>query len=195
MTERLDIMNSMLAVNGEAPVSSPDSNDPSAIQANNLLKRVDRRVQSRGWYFNKEDITLSPNLAGEVIVPQNALSVDPVNTTSQYVKRGTKLYDRKNNTFVISESVKCTVILLLEIDELPETAAAFIEAKAVREHYRNEDGDAQKVRDLRTDEAEAYAFLNREHLANEDVNIRRSRLGLKLLKETRGSTTHIDTGA
>lgn len=196
MTTRLDILNSMLAVNSEAPVSSTGSNDPSAIQANNLLSRIDRKVQARGWYFNTEDMTLSPNLTGEVICPANALSVDPVDTRSQYVKRGTRLYDRENNTYVIDADVKCTVILLLDIEDLPELAASYIETKAMKEHYRNEDGDAQKVRDLKEDEAEAYAFLQREQLANEDVNIRRSQLGLKLLQNTRGSsTTYVDRGA
>lgn len=194
MTERLDIINSMLAVNGEAPVSDPGSNDPAAIQASNLLTRVDRKVQSRGWYFNTENFTLSPNTDGEVVVPQNALSVDPVDTTSQYVKRGTRLYDRKNNTYNIGEDVKCKVILLLDISEIPEPAASYIEAKAVREHYRNEDGDTQKVRDLRTDESEAYAFLQRDHLANEDINIRRSRLGLELLAETHGHYSPVIRG-
>lgn len=196
MITRLEIINAMLAVNGEAPVSSVTSTDPAAIQAGNLLTRVDRKVQARGWFFNKEDMTLSPNLAGEVICPANALSVDPVDTRSQYVKRGTRLYDRENNTYTISTDVICTVVLLLDIDELPESAASYIEAKATREHYRNEDGDIQTVRDLKDDEAEAYAFLQREQLANEDVNIRRSPLGLKLLANTRGSsTTYVDRGA
>lgn len=195
MTTRLEIINAMLGVNGESPVSDADSNDPAAIQASNALTRIDRKVQSRGWYFNKEDILLSPNLAGEVVLPQNTLTADPVDSNSQYVKRGTKLYDRVNNTRVIGKTVNCTVILQLDIDELPETAAAYIMDKAVKEYYEDDDGDEAKARRLETRESESYAFLQREQLANEDVNIRRSPLGLKLLKETRGQVTYVDTGA
>jgi len=196
MTTRLEIINSMLAVNGEAPVSSTNSTDPAAIQASNLLNRIDTRVQSRGWYFNREDITLSPNLTGEVVLPQNTLSADPVDSQSQYVKRGSRLYDRGNNTYIISKDVRCTVVLQLDIEDLPEAASAFIEAKAVREYYRNEDGDAGTVRDLREDENESFAYLQRDNLANEDVNIRQSPMGLQLLRHTRGSNNDfIDRGA
>lgn len=196
MTTRLEIINAMLGVNGESPVSDADSTDPAAIQASNVLSRVDRKVQSRGWWFNKEDMTLSPNLTGEVILPQNTLSADPTDTKSQYVKRGTRLYDRENNTYNINKDVKCTVVLQLDIDDLPETAAQYISDKAVKEHYRNDDGDIPKVKELKEDEAESYAYLQREHLANEDVNIRRSQLGLRLLQNTHGaSTTYVDRGA
>lgn len=196
MTTRLDIINAMLGVNGESPVSSADSNDPAAIQASNALTRVDKKVQARGWYFNKEDITLSPNLTGEVILPQNTLSADPVDTRSQYVKRGTRLYDRENNTYNIDADVECTLVLQLEIDELPEAAAAYIMDKAVKEYYEDDDGDDSKAKKLQNRESESFAYLQREQLANEDVNIRRSQLGLRLLKETRGATTtYVDRGA
>lgn len=196
MTTRLEILNAMLGVNGEAPVTSVTSNDPSAIQANNALTRIDRKVQSRGWYFNKEDILLSPNLAGQIVLPQNTLAADPVDPRSTYVKRGTVLYDRKLNTTVIDQDVNCTLILQLDIEELPETAAAYIMDKAVKEYYTDDDGDEQKIRHLERREAESYAFLQREQLANEDVNIRQSQLGLKLLKNTRGaSSTYVDRGA
>ncbi len=184
MTTRLEIINAMLAVNGETPVSSADSNDPSAIQANNVLKRVDKRIQSRGWYFNEETFTLSPEVGtGEVIVPQNTLSVDPIDPRSSYIKRGKRLYDRSNNTYNIGQAVQVQVVLQLDIDELPEMAAAYIEAKAVKEHYTDDDGDMDKVRELKERESEAFAYLQRENLANEDVSINTSPMGSRLLRE------------
>jgi hypothetical protein len=194
MTTRLEILNAMLAVNGESPVSTADSNDPAAIQAGNKLKVIDKKIQSRGWYFNKEDILLSPDLAGKVVLPQNTLAADPVDPGSPYIKRGTGLYDRKNNTTNIGRDVLCTVVLQLKIDELPEVAAAYIMDKAVKEYYTDDDGDAQKANDLKEREGESYAYLHREQLANEDVNIRRSQLGSKLLRNTR-SSNYIDPGA
>lgn len=195
MTTRLDIINAMLASNGEAPVSSHDSIDPSAIQASNALNRVDRKVQARGWYFNRETIELSPNLIGEVVLPQNTLSADPVDTSSQYIKRGSSLYDRYNNTRNIGETVKCILVLQLDIEDLPELAASYIEAKAVKEYYEDDDGDESKARRLDNRESEAYAFLQRENLAAEDVNIRNTQLGSRLLRETRRGITYIDRGA
>ena len=196
MTTRLDIINAMLGVNGETPVDSVGSNNPAAIQANNALNRIDKKVQARGWWFNKEDIVLSPSEStGAITLPSNTLSADPVDTKSQYVQRGTTLYDKKNNTSVISTTVNTTLVLQLAIEELPEVAASYIMDKAVKEYYIDDDGDEQKINRLDRRESESFAYLQREHLANVDTNIRRSPLGAQLLKETHGNTTYIDTGA
>lgn len=195
-TSRLDIINAMLAVNGESPVTSADSTDPAAVQASNALTRVDKKVQARGWWFNEEDILLSPSSStGQIVLPSNTLSADPVDSRSLYIQRGTRLYDKKNNTYSISEPVNTSLILLLDIDELPEIAAAYINDKAVKEYYTDDDGDEQKIRNLERRESESFAYLQREHLANSDVNIRRSRIGLALLKETHSRASYIDTGA
>ena len=196
MTTKLEIMNAMLAVNGEAAVSSATSTDPSAIQASNALDRIDKKVQSRGWWFNKENILLSPSVStGEVILPANTLSADPVDSNSAYVKRGSTLYDTTNNTTQIEEAVNTTLVLQLPIEDLPETAAAYIMDKAVKEYYEDDDGDEQKAKRLEKREAESFAYLQREQLANADVNIRCSTLGLQLLKETHSNRPRIDTGA
>lgn len=196
MTTRLEILNAMLAVNGETPVSSTDSTDPAAIQANNVLTNIDRKVQLRGWWFNKEVMVLNDNVDGEVILPQNTLSVDPVDTRSAYVRRGTRLYDKKNNTFVISDTVKVEVVVQLDISDMPESASMYLMDKAVKEYYIDDDGDETKVRRLSEREAESYAYLQREHLANSDTNIRNSTLGLKLLHNTtQGKGVDIDRGA
>lgn len=194
MTNRLDIVNAMLAVNGEAPVDST-STDPAAIQADNALERINKKVQSRGWWFNKEDMKLSPNLAGEVILPQNTLSADPVDSRSAYVKRGTKLYDRKYNTANIGKDVLCTIVLQIDIEELPELAAMYIMDKAVKEYYEDDDGDESKARRLERRETESYAYLQRAELANQDTNIRNSTLGVRLLQESwHSGRIYIDRG-
>lgn len=185
MTSRLDIINSMLAVNGEAPVSSADSTDPSAIQARNTLARVDKRIQARGWWFNTETaLVLQPNAQGEIVLPANTLSVDPLDATSSYVQRGARLYDRQNNTYTIGTSVTCNLVLQLDISELPETAASYIECSAVREHYENDDGDDNKAAKLKAREGEAFAYLRREDIAANDTNINNSPLGIQLKSAT-----------
>lgn len=197
MTTRLDILNDMLAVNGESPVSSTSSTNPAAIQANNKLDRVSKRIQARGWWFNKEVFKLSPSLStGRIVLPSNTLSIDPVNTGTQYVQRGNNLYDLENNTFEIDEAVEVAIVLQLDISDLPQTASDYIAAKAIKEHYTADDGDPQKIAELKNDEAEGYAYMLREHLSNSDVNIRNSYTGKRLLRHTSvGTTAYIDTGA
>jgi len=195
MTTRLEIVNAMLAVNGEAPASSVESTNPAVIQAVNALDRLNKKVQARGWWFNKETIMLSPDTDGIVVLPQNTLSVDPVDPNSPYVQRGESLYDRINNTRVISEQVNCRLKLLLDVEEVPETAAAYLMDKACKEYYTDDDGDEQKIRNLEKREAESYAYFFREHLANEDTNIRRSRLGKKLAYGHTSNAIYINKGA
>lgn len=183
MTTKLEIINAMIGVNGEAPVSSPDSTDPSAIQASNKLAIISRQVQSRGWWFNREpNVTLAHNaLSGEVIVPSNTLSVDPVNPASALVKRGNRLYDRKNSTFAIGASVEVNIVLQLDIEDLPETAAAYIMDKAVKDFYTDDDGDETKISRLEKRETESFMYLQRENLANQNITSLNSVMGQKLM--------------
>lgn len=191
MTTRLEVLNAMLGVNGETPVSSESSNNPAAIQASNLLNRVDKKVQARGWWFNKEVLTLSPNASGEIVLPQNTLSVDPIDVSSPYAQRGKRLYDRSNATYTINKSVKVDIVVRLDIDELPESAASYIQDKACKEYYSDEDGDAQKISDLAQRERESYAYLHREDLSNKNINIRNSTMGTRLHYATfKGRTRH-----
>lgn len=185
MNTRLDAINDMLAVNGEAPVTSEDSNDPAAVQASRKLNKISRTIQSRGWWFNTEVMTLNHSTGtGDVVVPQNALSVDPVDADSTLVKRGNRLYDKEKNTYNIGEGVKCNMVLQLPVGDLPQQAYDYIVAKAIADYYRDDDGDVQKVRDLREDVNETFAYLQREHLANADVNIMHSPLGNELASKT-----------
>lgn len=195
MTTRLEIVNAMLSVNGEAPASSVESTNPAVIQAANALDRLNKKVQARGWWFNKETITLSPDTDGVVVLPQNTLAVDPVDTNSPYVQRGDSLYDKINNTRDIGETVKCRLKLLLPVEDMPETAAAYLMDKACKEYYTDDDGDEQKIRNLEKREAESYAYFFREHLANEDNNIRRSRLGYRLATGHTSNGIYINKGA
>lgn len=183
MTTKLEIINAMLAVNGEAPVSSVNSTDPAAIQARNALTLIDRAVQARGWWFNTEPaLRLLPLVGtGEIVLPQNTLQVDPVSSRLDYVKRGTRLYDRTNSTFIIDAEVVVKITVLLDIDDLPENAATYIRCKAVKEYYTDDDGDENKVKRLEERENEAFAYLQREHLANQNLNNKTSPLGQALL--------------
>lgn len=195
MSTRLDIINAMLAVNGEAPVSSPDSNNPAAIQANNALLRLDKRLQSRGWWFNREVTELAVEVTTtNVLLPNNTLAVDPTDPKSPYVQRGNRLYDRKENTFEITEPVEVSILLRLDIDDCPVTYTSYLESKARHEYYTDDDGDAQKITELRRIMNEDYAFLHREDLRNKDVNTRNSTLGIMLRSQKNNRGRFGDVG-
>ena len=53
-------------------------------------------------------------------------------TESDLVQRGLRLYDRVKNTYLINEPIEVDMVVLLEFEELPETARRYITIRAAR---------------------------------------------------------------
>ena len=171
MTTTLDVLNHMLNVNGESPVTDPSSNHPTVLSAMVELRRVNREMQTRGWWFNTEyNLDLIPNLSGQIVIPQDTLWIDPVDTRSVYVRRGGKLYDPVQHTFAINTTVPVNAILLLPVEDLPESAAMFVMHKAAYDFYVNDDGDETKSNRLEQQVNRAWALLQQEELRVTNVN-------------------------
>ena len=135
-TSKLEAVNTMLTAIGEIPVSSitaATTNDVSI--AINILEATSREVQSKGWYFNTDlNYTLSPNNSNNIELPANTLRVELEGSSrsNNYVERNRKLYDRYNNTFTITSSVKTTIVWYLEFENIPEVARHYITIRAAR---------------------------------------------------------------
>jgi hypothetical protein len=136
LTTQLEAVNVMLGHIGEAPVdsiASPSSLPISAATAVTILDEVSREIQSDGWYFNTEfDVTLSPDVSGNIVLANDVVEADAVDHTLNIAQRGSKLYDRKNNTLVFTKDVKVNLTRLLNWDDLPEAARRYITIRASR---------------------------------------------------------------
>jgi hypothetical protein len=100
-----------------------------------ILDHVSREVQSRGWFFNTDiNYSLVPNNNNEISLPANALRVELAESSRvyNYVERNRKLYDRVNNTYTITNTVKVNIVFLLDFEELPEVARHYIMIRASR---------------------------------------------------------------
>lgn len=171
MTASLDVLNHVLSVVGETPVSNPDSQHPTAQTATNTINRVNKRMQLRGWWFNRDiNLILTPNLAGEIIIPVTTLKVDPVDTRSRLVKRGTRLYDPINHTFVIDTTVAVNIVTNLAIDDLPDAAVQYLSDKSAYDFYVNDDGDELKAKLLLMEVQSSWAALTAQQLQMSNVN-------------------------
>ena len=171
LTTTLEVLNHMLNVIGETPVTSAQSNHPSDLSAMVQLNRVNKEFQSRGWWFNTEyGLKLIPNESGEIIIPSGTLYVDPVDSQSKLTRRGGKLYDPVQHTFLINRPVFVTVILKLDVEDLPETAALYLMHKAAYDFYVNDDGDETKSNRLEKQVDKAWANLQSEELRVSNVN-------------------------
>jgi len=171
MTTTLEVLNHMLNVIGESPVTDASSDHPSVLSAKVELNRVLKELQVRGWWFNTEyNLKLSPNESGQIIVPTGTLYIDPVDASSKLVRRGTKLYDPQNHTFVISTAVYVNLLLQLTIEDLPESAAMYVMHKSAYDFYVNDDGDEQKSNRLDKEVTRSWAVLQKEELKVTNLN-------------------------
>lgn len=159
----LEAINTLLQSVGEYPISSlEDLEFGEGVMAKSELDRVNREVQSRGWWFNSEGARYVPNIKGEIDLPPNVLSVD--DGKGEVINRGKKLYDRKNKTLKFEEPVECEVIIGLTWDELPELVKNYITIRSVRS-YSSKVVSSQVLSGFESrDEAEALAMIRAEEL-------------------------------
>lgn len=134
-TTELDAINVMVTSIGEAPVSTLTGTGSISVEtARKILHEVNREVQSRGWSFNREtDFEISPTSSDEIEVPSNVLRIDP--SLGQYldlVWRGSRMYDKGNHTYTITDTVKFDIVWFLDFTDLPETARRYITIRAAR---------------------------------------------------------------
>jgi len=55
-----------------------------------------------------------------------------MSSTTDLVQRGTRMYDRIKNTYVITETIEVDIVVLLNFEEMPETARRYVTIKAAR---------------------------------------------------------------
>jgi len=136
-TSKLEAINTLLATIGESPVNSLNSGLVEASSAEQTLNNVSRDFQAQGWSFNT-DLTfkLSPDASSHLTLPANCLHVDTIHTRmssdTDLVQRGSRMYDRIKNTYAIGKAVEVDIVVLLEFEEMPETARRYVAIKAAR---------------------------------------------------------------
>lgn len=137
-TSRLEAVNTMLSVIGEAPVNDLTASSATAdvIMAGNVLDEVSREIQTHGWDFNRETLVkLVPNEANEIVLSTSVAEIDiePLDADSkQYVQRGGKLYNKTDHTFTISKELKATIVYILDWEDLPQAARHYFMIRAAR---------------------------------------------------------------
>lgn len=127
LSTELRAVNLILAGQGEQPVDSLDDTGTSlATDAQEALYEASRTVQTKGWYWNREeDYPLSRDSSGEMPLPVNTLVVHSIRCgTVKAVQRGQKLYNRTGHTYSFpdNETVKVDLTVYLTWEELPEFA-------------------------------------------------------------------------
>ena len=165
----LEAVNLILRNMGEVSINSLINPPLDASEALKTLEEVSFDVQKRGWYFNTETMTLSPDHNGNILLPSNLLHVETVASSRgiPVTVRDGKLYRltpfNNGNTFEGPVAVK--LILGLAYNELPASARSYIALRAARVVQVRTVGDAMTADEDNRDETMALAELKAEQLA------------------------------
>lgn len=171
-TTKLDAVNTLLDAIGEDPVDSLDTGLYQAQTAERYLDRTAKKVLSGDWHFNRENkVRLSPNAAGEIEVPANAIEVDASSWHVHTQQRGNRLYDLSRHTFKFSAPVEVDMTVMLEWEDLPEPARQYITARAAREYQKTRLGSDSLDKFLTEEEASTLQALSRYDSSTADYNM------------------------
>lgn len=169
-----DVVNEMLGLLGEAPVNDIDVEHPLIAAGLSHLRTANAREQGRGWWFNTERTTLTPTGEGEILLPTDILTIDPIDGSLQAAQRGTRLYNLSPGTanpYTFTSPIECGLIRLLPFEDLPTGAQALVSLSAQYSFIVFFDGDAQKIDAIRLQLRDALVTLNAENIRAKDVNM------------------------
>ena len=171
-TTELEAINTMLSAVGEPPINSlEDQNNMDAAIAQNILTEVSREVQAHGWHFNSQrNVTFSPDDSTKFItLPESVLRIDIEYWTSSsgtgitddrdITQRGSRLFDKKDNTYEFTKDVKASVIYGLDWAELPEPARRYVAVRGARIFQDRMVGSQAHHAFSQEDEVRALALL------------------------------------
>lgn len=175
-TSELEVINLMLSVIGESPVNTAeDTGIVDAVIAKKILTQALRDVQVIGWHWNTEiEYPITPSFPeGFIYLPGNTLKVDTagVDEGLDLVQRGNRLYDRKNHTYEIKQTVRVDLVLLLPFEELPEVARQYIAIRAARQFQERTVGSETLWSFNSRDELQALANLKSAEADTLDLNV------------------------
>lgn len=168
----LHAINKIITSSGLSQIASENTNNPHFTEAQALLLAKSSELQTRGWWFNKRTIELTPDAQGRLKIPTGVLSIDATDRRIRVTKRGEHLYDYLNNTDVFSEPLLVNVILLVPFLDLPESAQICIANWAAYTYFRQKGGVAQDNGGMLAEDAQRSEYLLRgENLRNMDLNV------------------------
>ncbi len=182
--DELETLNMLLRLIGSSAVNSLDTDHPDAANAKSTMKRVSRRVQRRGWWFNIDyGVEYQPDSNGFIKVPKGISSLV---STNNIVTRGKRLYDKTANSYTFTSPVTATrTIRILDWDDLPEVVQEHAAYYAASEFVRDELEDPAKEQSLQQSAAASAMDMGKQDLEESQHNIfqkarvRRARQGVR----------------
>ncbi len=139
----LSAVNSILGSIGQAPITTlthnpPDPDpllNPEISFVVNILKEVNKDVQSTGWHFNTQyNVKRSPDSNKNFVIPTNAIAYDlsdgQFDRTKDITRRDGKLYDLVADTDEFEGEHYFDIITLYNFEDVPPVIQRYIIARA-----------------------------------------------------------------
>jgi len=182
VTTELEAVNVMLGTIGEMPVNSLDISTVSEVSiASNMLYEVSRELQTIGHSFNEEfDYPLALS-EGEIPLPINCLKVVVTGESDYIIRRGNRLYNRTDHTYVFTAGVDCTIVFFLPFTDLPQSARNYITLRAARKFQMRILGSEAIEKFTEIDEQQAWLSVVAEEVDQGGFN-----MGNSAISENRG---------
>ena len=170
--DELDAVNDLLAAIGESPVSTLEGDaNADVVNARRLLNKVNRSVQAKGWTFNIQETTLTPDTFSKLIPWLPSYLDIQVSGGNPYTNRGGYLYNRVSKTDEFDAPVTVNMITLVPFSEMPVHFREYIIVKAARMFNRSFFGAPEIDESLAGDEEEAYRAITEYELDYGGFNI------------------------
>jgi len=169
--EELDAVNMLLRAIGSSPVNSLSNSHPEVVNARTTLRRVSKREQNRGWWFNIDyDVVYQRNSSNEISIPEEVVKF--VAENAAYVKRGRKLYNNRDQTYKFECDVTAVEqVRAFEWDECPTTLQLYAAYLAGAEFINDEIEDTAKEDRFNQKAGLAKIELDKEDLQSMKVSV------------------------
>jgi len=155
----LSEVNKVMRFIGEPPVTALNDNS-LASECVRLLRDTDTELQGRGWWFNtEEDVELTPNGSGQIIINNTMLSVEAYDYDTR-MEFGGYLYDlNKKSADNWTSSIKAKVIYKRTLSYTPQKYREYLSVRVailLTELYPQSGVDIQRLPKM---EAELRAYF------------------------------------
>ena len=130
---KLQAVNTLLTTIGEAETTTITGSVPYEVSlAETILDEVVAELCSDSYVFNTEkDITLTPDVSNNINIPANYIQIRDL--SQEYVIRsGGLLYSMQAKSLVFTSAITVEVVYLLDFEDLPEAAKAYVAIRASR---------------------------------------------------------------
>ncbi len=181
----LTAINNILPKLGEHTVTRVDARHPTLAIILPIIEQCLVETLQRGWWFNKANVTLYPDSAGEIALPINCMSFLPDREFVGSV-RGSRLYNNSALSFVWPKPVRGEMRERVEFEDLPETVATYVFYYALCTAYLTDIGLEAVVEQWKEMADSAEEQATHEHLRNARYSTQKSRRWGRLRSSMRG---------